>query len=243
MIRQNTKSKVLENNNEIIILNTLIPEINEKPINIYSALFQLDSAVKLVSLFEIDSSFFSFGGDHKDMSYEKTYQGIKHFLHDFAVEEYKGAVAQELKREEKELKALNKELQSILKQNESYHKNISQNKSDSVNAAARIQSYDTDKMRKQWEIDDKKRSISSLSGNKEMEDEVKKQVKSLEKERKKIEKEIQKLNKNIVEYRVGNSELERKIEENEKNKEELLITIEEQKEIIKKITEKLNNIR
>ncbi len=79
LIRQNTKSKVSIENSEITILNTQIDEISKNPINIYSAVYQVDSAVKLVSLFEIDSSFFSFDGDKEDMNYERTYQGIDIF--------------------------------------------------------------------------------------------------------------------------------------------------------------------
>lgn len=137
LIRQNTKSKVSIENSEITILNTQIDEISKNPINIYSAVYQVDSAVKLVSLFEIDSSFFSFDGDKEDMNYERTYQGIEHFLHDFAVTEYKEAAEEELKAENKELKNLNGELQKLVKQTETFQKNIKQNESDSLNAEDR----------------------------------------------------------------------------------------------------------
>jgi flagellar motor protein MotB len=243
LIRQNTKSKVSTENGEIFILNTQIDEISDKPINIYSAVYQADSAVKLVSLFEIDSSFFSFDGDKEDMNYERTYQGIEHFLHDFAVTEYRDAVEEELKTENKELKKLNGDLQKLVKQTETFQKKIRQNESDSLNAEDQISSLEVDKQRKQDEIDSKKESMSSIAGDKELYDEAKKYLKSLEKQRKKIEKEIDKLKANIVEYHSDNVELKRSIVENNKKKEELLNEISKQQETVKKVTRKLENIK
>ena len=243
LIRQNTKSKVSTENSEITILNTQIDGISEKPVNIYSAVYQVDSAVKLVSLFEIDSTFFSFDGDKDDMTYERTYRGIEHFLHDFAVAEYREAVEAELKVESKELKNLNNELQKLVKQTETFHKKIKQNESDSLNAEAQISSLEVDKQRKQGEIDSKKESMSSIAGDKELHNEAKKHLKSLEKQRKKIEKEIDKLKANIVEYHSDNVELKRSIIENDKQKEELLNEISKQQETVKKVTAKLENIK
>jgi len=243
LIRQNTKSKVSTENSEITILNTQIAEISDNPINIYSAVYQIDSAVKLVSLFEIDSAFFSFDGDKEDMTYERTYRGIEHFLHDFAVTEYREAVEAELKAENKELKNLNNELEKLVKQSETFHKKIMQNESDSLNSVAQISSLEIDKQRKQGEIDSKKESMASITGDKELYDEAKKYLKSLEKQRKKIEKEIDKLKANIVEYNSDKVELKRSIMENEKQKEELLNEISKQQETVKKVTAKLENIK
>ena len=243
LIRQNTKSKVSTENSEITILNTQIAEISDNPINIYSAVYQIDSAVKLVSLFEIDSAFFSFDGDKEDMTYERTYRGIEHFLHDFAVAEYREAVEAELKAENKELKNLNNELEKLVKQSETFHKKIMQNESDSLNSVAQISSLEIDKQRKQGEIDSKKESMASITGDKELYDEAKKYLKSLEKQRKKIEKEIDKLKANIVEYNSDKVELKRSIMENEKQKEELLNEISKQQETVKKVTAKLENIK
>ncbi len=243
LIRQNTKSKVLEENNEITIQNTQIDVISKNPINIFSAIYQADSTVKLVSLFEIDSSFFSFVGNLEDMNYERTYEGIIHFLHDFAVGEYIKAVEQEQKEIDKELKTFNSDLQKLVKQTESFQKKIKQNESDSLNAETQIISLGVDKERKQGEIDSKKESMSSIGGDKELQDEAKKHLKSLEKQRKKIEKEIVKLKENIVEYQTSNVELKRNIEENSKQKEELLNKIIEQKETVIMVLEKLNNIK
>ena len=243
LIRQNTKSKVSTENNEITILNTQIDAIYDKPINIYSAVYQVDSAVKIVSLFEIDSSFFSFDGDKEDMTYERIYRGIEHFLHDFAVTEYREVVEEELKAENKELKNLNSDLQKLVKQTETFQKKIKQNESDSLNAEAQISSLEIDKQRKQGEIDSKKESMSSIAGDKELHDEAKKHLKSLEKQRKKIEKEIDKLKANIVEYHSDNVELKRSILENNKQKEELLDEISKQQETVKKVNGKVENIK
>ena len=63
-IRQNTKSKVEEINQELVINGTLIKEIYPDPINIYSALVGSDSAIKLIAVFEIDSAIFTLDENH-----------------------------------------------------------------------------------------------------------------------------------------------------------------------------------
>ncbi len=157
--------------------------------------------------------------------------------------EYKEAAEEELKAENKELKNLNGELQKLVKQTETFQKNIKQNESDSLNAEDQISSLEIDKQRKQGEIDGKKESMSTISGDKALHDEAKKHLKSHEKQRKKIEKEIEKLKANLVEYHSDNVELKRGILENNKKKEELLNEISIQQETVKKVTGKLENIK
>ncbi len=242
LLQQNTKSKVTESNSEIIIHGAEINSISDNLIDIYSTVFQIDSTVKLVSLFEIDGSFFSFKGDKNDMNIEKTYQSIRHFLQDFATKEYKNAVKEELKGENRELKDLNSNLKKLVKQTESYQKDIKKNEGDSLNTEIQIKSLEIDRVRKQKEIDSKKESMASLGDDKERLIVAKKYLKNLERQRKKIEKEINGYREDIVEFQMNNIELKRKIEENNKRKIELLNIIDKQSETVKKVSDKYSSL-
>ena len=72
VIRQNTKSKVEEKEHELFIAGTQITSIHHKPINIYSAVINKDSVVKVVAVYEIDSVFFAFSEEEPNLKNEKT---------------------------------------------------------------------------------------------------------------------------------------------------------------------------
>lgn len=242
-IRQDTKSKVEIEEEEIFILGTIISEISNEPINIYSAIIELDSTVKVVALFQIDSVFFALPEGNKDINIEKTYHGIKNFMKDFAIDEYREAVIDELKEEEIELKALLREMIDMEKNNVAFQKEIKEYELKIQRSNENIASLQNEKSRKVTEIESKKLAIGSLSGDKILQDEAKKQLKSIEKEKRRIEKSIEKEHKNIVSYESGIVENNRNIERNLLNQDSTLTEISEQELFIEKITDKLDNIK
>ena len=148
IIRQNTKSKVEETEHEIIIKGTQISEISENSMNIYSAVIKADSSVKIVAVYEIDSTFFSFTDEQPDLQTEKTHHHIKHFMREFAVKQYKYSVGVELSEAEKLLKTKNKELKELGKQNEVYQKEMKESEQNIKNSEDLISSYEQDSERK-----------------------------------------------------------------------------------------------
>ena len=163
LIRQNTKSRVEEVGMEINISGTTIKEIHFIPINIYSIIYQKDTAFLLIAFFEIDSMFFTFDENNKTLKSEKIYHGIRHLIRDFAVEEYKKAVKNELEEEEKTLKKLDKEFANLKKENENAHKEIEKCGQEITNSEHAITTYEADNERKLTEINDRKESMASLS--------------------------------------------------------------------------------
>ncbi len=243
IIRQNTKSKVEENENELIIKGTRISEIYNDPINIYSAVINTDSSVKIVAVFEIDSTFFSYTEEQADLHIEKTHYQIKHFMHDFAVSQYKSAVYNELSDAEKLLKTQNKELKELGKQKEVYLREMKESEQNIKNSEDLISSYEKDSERKFAEINSKKESISGLSEDPELASQAKNQLKAMEKEKRNIEDKLEKEQKNIVKYQANIEELNRYLEDNSEKQSEKKAEIEKQEDIVNAIKAKLEGIK
>lgn len=243
IIRQNTKSKVEELEHEIVILATEIKEIIGKPIDIYSAVIKEDSSVKIIAAFQIDSVFFSLNEETKTVHNEKTHHHIQNFMHDFAVEQYKGFVSVELSDAEKLLKTKNKEYKDISKQMESDQKEIQENEQAIKNSQDLITSYEGDNERKQGEIDKKKESIASLSGDSELAKQAKDQLKDLEKDKKGIQNKLAKENKNIVGYQSEIEEYDRQIEDYQEKQLAKKKEIEVQEDVVEAVRTKLHGIK
>ena len=243
LIRQNTKSKVEETGSEINIQGTLINEIYNQPINIYSALISADSAIKLVSAFEIDSVFFELDDKNKTIENEKIHTSIKGFVRKFAVDQYKVAVQLQADSEEKKLNNLNKEFENLNKQVESDRKEIKENEQNIKNSQDAIATYEKDNERMVAEINAKKEANASIKDNPELQKTAKDQLKDLEKEKNSIENNLEKEQKNIVKYQANIEELNGAIENNIQLIEEKKSEITNQEATVKQVTTKLNGIK
>lgn len=243
IIRQNTKSKVEEVGQELVIKGTYISEIHNGSINIYSTLMKDDSAVRLVAVFEIDSVFFNFSEDTKDLHTEKTNNHITHFLRHFAVEQYRETVEEELEGEEKKLKDLNKEMNSLTKLREGYLEEIQENEQKIKNSEDVISSFEQDNVRKLDEINAKKATIASLADDPVMHDKAKDELKNFEKQKKNIENTLKKERKNIVKYNSSIEDYNRQIENNLELEEEMKAAIEAQEDVVNKVSAKLKGFK
>lgn len=241
-IRQNTKEKVVEVGNEIIISGTQIDEISPEPINIYSAIINSDSTLKLVAVFEIDSVFFNYE-ENSTVDNERIHSHIQHFMKDFAVDEYKKAVEEELDAEVKKLKDLNKDLDGLTKDNENLHKAVKENEQDIKDSEDAIKSYELDNERKQGEINAKKEAVAGLSGQPELQDQAKDQLKDLEKDKKNISNKLEKEQKNIVKYQSNIQDANRDIERNLELQEDKIKEINAQEDIVQAVKLKLGGIK
>lgn len=243
LIRQNTKSKVIESGAEISIQGTIIKEIYNQPINLYSAVISQDSAIKLVSAFEIDSVFFELKEDNKTLQMENTHHAIKEFLKRFAIDQYKLAVQDQMDNEEKKLSNLNKELNDLNKQVENDREKVKENEQNIKNSQDAIAGYEKDNERKIEEINSKKEANAAIKNDPELQKIAKSQLKDLEKEKSSIENNLEKEQKNIVNYQANIDDLNREIESNLKLIEEKKTEISNQQAIVKAVTTKLNGIK
>ena len=122
MIEEGTKIKSEKIDNEIVIRGAVMEEITSTPFNIYSKIYEIDTAVRLVNFFEIDSVFLYHPeyGTHE----EEIYLAVKNAIYDFAVEQYKYVVNEDLEDANKVLTALEKEYDGLVKEKEKLHKVI-----------------------------------------------------------------------------------------------------------------------
>ncbi len=242
-IRQNTKSKVEENEHELFIAGTLISSIHHQPINIYSAVIEKDSVIKVVAVFEIDSVFFAYSEENHDLKNEKTYHQIKNFMRDFAVSQYTYAIGLELSAAEKLLKTQNKDLKELGKQNEIYQKEMKESEQNIKNSEDLISSYEKDSERKLSEINSKKESIVGLADDPALASQAKDQLKTLEKEKKNISDKLEKEQKNIVKNQSNIEELNRYIEDNTEKQTAKKEEIENQEDVVDALKVKLAGIK
>lgn len=242
LIRQNTKNKITEADHEMIMMGTTIIEIYNEPINIYSAIIQGDSSLKLIAVFEIDSVFFDYEKSDKTVKEEKTNSQIKHFLNNYATQQYLYAIENELEMEEGKLKDLNKELENLAKENENYLKDISENEQNIKNSQDALSSYEMDNERKQGEINSKKEAISGIANDPELLDQAKSQLKGLEKEKKGIQNKLEKEQKNVIKYQADIESLNIDVERNMELQTAKKAEIDQQELVLETVKKKLHNI-
>lgn len=243
LIRQNTKSKVAITGTEINIVGTLIKDIYDKPFNIYSALMSQDSGIILIAAYEIDSLFFEFIEGNKTIQSDKINSSIKGMMRDFAIEQYKNEVNNQLNSEEKKLEKLNGEFESLNAKIENDRKEIKENEQNIKNSQDAIATNEKDNERILKEIDKKKEDYSSVKDDPELEKVAKSQLKDLEKEKKSIENNLENEQKNIITYQANIDDLNRAIENNLKLIEEKKTEITNQESIVKQVNTRLKGIK
>ena len=243
IIRQNTKSKVVLAGTEINIAGTLIKEIYDKPINIYSALISDNSYVTVFAAYEIDSAFFEYTIGNKTIQTDKINSSINELMRNFAVGQYKNAVSEKLDLEEKNLEKLNKEYENLNNQVESDRKEIKENEQNIKNAEDAIASNEKENERKVTQINSKKEALAAVKDDPELNKITKDQLKELEKEKRSIENELEKGKKEIITYQANIEDLNRQIEDNLKIIEEKNTEITTQQQVVKDISKVLQGIK
>lgn len=238
-IKNKTKSKIITKDNELSLQSTYIDEIHSEPINVYSFLYEINNKVKLVSLFEIDSLFFSYH-DSTDIGQERIHFGIVKFMKEFAISEYTKSVQKELVAAEMNLDLLNKELKKIENKHEAYNKEVMTNEQKIKNSEDKILSLEKDNERKIEQIDRKKEAIDAITEDKNLYEVAKDQLKDLEKDKKKIEKSLEYERKEIIEFESAIFKANRKISKNLDLYDKKVEEIEEQQAKIEAIKAKLN---
>ena len=241
-IEEGTKIKSEKINNEIVILGAVLEEITSTPFNIYSKIYEIDTAVRLVNFFEIDSVFLYHPeyGTHE----EEIYLAVKNAIHDFAVKQYKYVVNEDLEDANKVLAALEKEYDGLVKEKEKFHKVIKENEQDIEKSNDIIDECDGDIEIKKGEIEDQKKVVALFKkGDPDKKKQAETDLNNIRKEKKKLGKKKEKELKNIVEYESDIIEAERDIVNLEKEQELKVAEIEAQKTVIVNIETHLGEIK
>ncbi len=242
LLQEETKEKAIVTDHEIFVKDAVIKEIVQKPINIYSYVYKVDTIIRIYSFFEIDSVFFEYSGSESDIAGEKILNGITNFKRKFAINQYIIAVNDEMETEQKNLKVLQSDLKKLQKQNESYHKEIEVNKQNISESNDELNMLDKDNERLMSSITEKRSEISSIS-DKDQKKAENKVLKDLESEKKKVGNRIEKEKTKIVEYESAIEIDEKNIEKNLELQKAKEAEIEAKEEEIKVITQKMDGIK
>ncbi len=193
-----TATPVKNESNEIQIKNAKIKDISDKRINIYSLLVKpSENVVKIIAVFEIDSSFFS-PFKTQSIEDEKINYGIKNLMLKFAKQEYLSLLKQNLFKAKSKFRIakdkqnkLERNHESLLKQKMSLELRVKNNLTE-------LQGLENDEKRIIKQIEEKKDALVNVRDDKELYEIGKKQLKMLKKEKKKIDKNIEKYSKENI---------------------------------------------
>ena len=242
LLQEETKEKAIVTDHEIFIEGAIIKEIVQKPINVYSYVYEVDSIIRIYSFFEVDSVFFEYSGPENDIVGEKMYNGITNFKRKFATEQYIITVKDEMELEEKTLKILLGDLKKLEKENENLHKEIKENEQHITESNEELNMLDADNERQIKSISSQREELATISDS-DQKKIAKKELKNLENEKKKIGNKIEKEYKKIVEYQASITKCESDIDKNLMLQEEMKKEIETQEALIKAVTAKLDGIK
>ena len=234
-IREKTKSKVENQNNEIFILSTTLEEISPNPVNIYSIINEYPDYVELNAFVEVNGKFIS------ARTNETAYLGARKFLRDFGVACYKEAVKDELNAEETRLGDLERDMKKLINDNDKLHKNISEEERSIDVSEREIQTNELDQKRARGLIEQQKNQIAKLRHEEQIK-EAEKVLKGYEGDLSKLQKQNENMHKDIDKSEAKIRDYKRNIVDNEKEMERKQAEITGQKKVIYAVEKKLQNI-
>ena len=225
-------------NGEIIMRGAQNKNVSPAPFVVYSKLLETAMGVRLTAwISENDSVFISKAlGNDKDIAANK-------YVRDFAVQQYREVVKRELGREEDKLKKLEGDLKGLINDEDKSKKKINANDREIERNRSQIAINKSDETRKVEQINNKKTVVNNTRqayGNTNKE--AKKGLADLEKERKKIEANSEKLNREIDNLQKDIREDERNITQSQQTQRQKINEIEDQKNRIKVLDNKLRSI-
>ncbi len=241
-LQENNKVKPVKVNDEFVMPDILVSAITADTISVYSLFVEKETCIVLHVFVQIDSVFFSPSEDKSQLAAVKIDNGIKKYIRDFAVEQYRLFAQEDLEAEEKLLKNLENEHKKLGKQIEGYKKDISSLENEIEKTEREIVTLDKEIELKNQQVLDHKTSMLSLSTDIEK-DAAKDKEKDLEKEKNKLEKERMGKKNDISDMKSDIGKNEKNISENEKLIEEKLEEINKQKEEVSKAQALLEGIK
>ena len=237
-----TKLKVQAVSNELNIQGAVFKKITLDSVNVYSSVYDLDSNIRIIACFELDSVFLSTSSQNPRQN--ELAVALKSGVRDFAVGQYIKVYEQKLNDENTQLKTLESERKEQVDAIEKNQKSIKESEESIRRSEESIDILDSDLEFKNTEIKNKKAVVASLkSYDPEGYKVADKELGTLEREKKKMENQREKEQKNIVEYKNDIKEAERSIGQMEDEVENIEMQISDQKDRIDQIETEKNRIK
>jgi hypothetical protein len=230
-LQENIKVKVAEAEYELVLAKVFKSEISPDTITIYTLFIEKDSNIVMNVFVEIDSVFFSPVEDETNLSAQKTDSGLKKYIRDFAVSQYRLSATADLENEQNVLEEMQAEYDKLEKENEDLEKDISTMQNEIEKTDRKIIDLESDIALKNKEISTHSTGMLDITGEEER--------KAAETKRKDLEKERNKMEKERTNYKNDISDMEAKIKKNEKTIEENITLLEQKQEEINLQTEQV----
>ncbi len=228
-LTRNNKSKLVKSGNEFSIENIVLSRVSTDTINVYSTLNKASYGVDLIAAFELKGVFIN-----EFNTREVMVNGIKSFLQEFARQQLKVAVNDELAREERILKSLNNRLNTQINQNTNLRKRVATSEQRIAGLEDEIGLENSMREQKNKEIAAQRAVLNDLRDNPEVMKSEQDKLKKLESERKAIQRKIESANQKIVSLR---SEIQKANRDIAVNEEQQNISNKEIKAQMAKISE------
>jgi chromosome segregation ATPase len=236
-LQSRTKSKLITENNEMSIFGAKIKEISPNPINVYSKLMNLDSALKITVAFEVK----------KDQYIERSrgeteLTNAKLYLKEFARNLYIDIAKDQADAEDKKLRDLQGDLSSLEKDKTRLQKTIQSENTTIVTEKDNITVQNNELASVTAEIVDQNIQLSETSDGPTKKAKTD-YINGLEKRKKKVQNSIEssenRINKANNEIDKANAEIPR----NEKTQEQVNEKIEKQQAVCQKFADKIKTIK
>lgn len=212
--------------------------ISAYPFDVYSKLRETSDGVRLTAWFTQNNAAFisqdSNNGQHL---------AAQKFLRDFAVQEYREAVQNELNVEQDKLGEMEKELVALIKSEEKSVKTINENERSNVRANEAISTTDADIRSSSYEIYDQKEMVETTASDPKATKGAKKTLRNMESDKEDLQKDNEKKNMNIDSRDKENRAEERSMANSRQLQERKTADIENQRQLVIVVQTKLDNIK
>lgn len=234
----NVKSKMDFVNGDYI--QTACENINFSPLpfSAYSQILETKTGVRITYWIVQNSSITA-----TELKNKNTDLAIQKYLYDFAIIEYKDFVSKDLKLEQHKLSTMENDLAMLNKDEDKSTKTINMNNRDNVQSKEEIKGNNTDINNTTDQINDQKTMVVVTTPDPNAHKGAKKTLNQMEDNKTALVRDNKMEQKNIDQRNIENHNENRNKLISQTNSDQLTKSIESQKEIIRTIQMKLDNIK
>jgi chromosome segregation ATPase len=236
-LQSGTKSKIVTDNNEMTIFGAKIKEISPNPLNVYSKLTNIDSAIKLSVAFEVRRDQFI-----EKATGETDLTNAKHYLKEFAKNQYIDIAKDQADAEDKKLRDLQKDLSTLEKEKTHLQKTIQSETTTIVTEKDNITLLNNELASVTAEIIEQNKQVGTTT-DKETKKAKTDYINSLEKKKKKIQSSLESSENRINKANSEIDKLNAEIPRNDTIQEQVNDKISKQQAVYQKFADKIITVK
>ncbi len=236
-LQSGTKSKVVTENGEMSIFGAKIKDISQNPLNAYSKLTAIDSALQLSVSFELKKDQYI-----ERRNNEADFSKASNYLKEFARSQYMDVAKDQADKEEKILHDLQKELSSLENEKSRLQRSIQSNYSTISDAKENITIQNNELTTVNTALVEQNSQLSTMEPGPAQKEKTE-AIKDLEKRKKKAMNALESLENRISR---ANNEIDKanaEIPRNERMQEKVQDQIVAQEAVYQKYADKLKKIK